>query len=385
VNEIFMRLVAHVVAPLLLPVVVVLFVGAWVAVPRGFEAARLLYAQDDPARLADYAVEKSLSPAVARTEIENALAADDADLAASFLALANERGFAIDSALAARVEAAGTPAAQAVHTAKSFAYGLVTGAPDDLAGLAGTAAGDLFVFGDIRDAVREGAHVVRGEPADELILGLAGAGIAVTAATYATLGGGTPARLGLSLVKAARKTGRLAAPMAEWMTRSVRKAVDTTALGSALTKASFAAPAVAFRAARDAVKVERAEGLVTVVRDVGRVQGAAGTRAALEGLKLAEGPEDVARLARLAETKGGKTRAILKLAGRGAFALAAAAFDLFGWLSSAVWAVFGFAAAVKRITERTTERYLRWRKRRRAQVAAARAPKSAGLSPIWPA
>src|SRR6516164_8030079 len=83
--------------------------------------------------------------------------------------------------------------------------------------------------------------------------------------------------------------------------------------------------AVAFRAARDAVKVERAEGLVTVVRDVGRVQGAAGTRVALEGLKLAEGPEDVARLARLAETKGGKTRAILKLAGRSAFALAAAA------------------------------------------------------------
>ena len=88
-------------------------------------------------------------------------------------------------------------------------------------------------------------------------------------------------------------------------------------------------------------------------------------------MKLAEGPEDVARLARLAETKGGKTRAILKLAGRSAFALAAAAFDLFGWLFSAVWAVFGFAAAVKRITERTTERYLRWRKRRRAQVAAA--------------
>ena len=368
-----MRLVAYVVAPLLLPVVVFLFVGAWVAVPRGFEAARLLYAQDDPVRLADYAVEKSLSPEVARAEIEHALAADDADLAASFLALAHDRDIAVEPALAARVEAAGTPAAQAVHTAKSFAYGLVTGAPDDLAGLAGTAAGDLFVFGDIRDAVREGAHVVRGEPADELILGLAGAGIAVTVATYATLGGGTPARLGLSLVKAARKTGRLAAPMAEWMTRSVREAVDTTALGTALTKASFAAPAVAFRAARDAVKVERAEGLVTVVRDVGRVQGAAGTRAALEGLKLAEGPQDVARLARLAGTKGGKTRAILKLAGRAAFALTAAAFNLFSWLFAAVWAVFGFIAGVKRFTERTTERYLRWRKRRRARALAVAA------------
>jgi hypothetical protein len=374
-----MRLVAHILAPVAVPAAVALCVAATVAVPRGWEAARLLYAQDDPVQLADLAVEKWLSPQVAGAEIENALAADDADLAASFLALARERGMAIDPALAVRVEAASAPAAQAAHGVKSFAYGFVTGAPDDLAGLAGTAAGDLFVFGDVRDAVREGAHLVRGEPADELILGLAGAGIAVTAATYATLGGGTPARLGLTLVKAARKTGRLAAPMAAWMTRSVREAVDTTALGAALTKASFTAPVVAFRAARDAVKVERAEGLVTAVRDVGRVQGAAGTRAALEGLKIAEGPEDVAKLARLAETKGGKTRAILKLAGRAAFALPAAALDLFSWLFAAVWAVFGFAATVKRITERTTTRYLRWRKARRARalVAAASAGNSA--------
>ncbi len=100
-----MRLVAHIVAPLVLPAAVALAVAAYVAVPRGFEAARLLYAQDDPTRLADNAVEKSLSPTVARTEIENALAADDVDLAASFLALAQERGIAVDPALAARVEA----------------------------------------------------------------------------------------------------------------------------------------------------------------------------------------------------------------------------------------------------------------------------------------
>ena len=97
----------------------------------------------------------------------------------------------------------------AVRTAKSFFHGLVTGAPDDLAGLAGTATGDLFVFGDIRDAVRESNHLLRGEPADRFILGLACAGIAVTGATYATLGGGLPERLGLSLVKSLGKTGRL--------------------------------------------------------------------------------------------------------------------------------------------------------------------------------
>ncbi len=346
--------------------------AAYAVLPRAHESYALLNAQDDPALLADIAVGKALSAPVARSEIENALNAGDPELAASFLELARDRGIVVDPQLAARIDAANAPSAQVVRAAASFGHGLITGAPDDLAGLAGTATGDLFVFGDIRDAVREGAHLARGEPADELILGLAGAGILVTAATYASLGAAAPERVGLSFVKAARRTGRLAAPVAEWMTRSVREVVDTKAFGVAMSKASITAPGEALRLARDAVKLDRAEGVVTMMRDVGRVRAKAGTGAALEGLKLSEGPRDVARLARLAETKGGKTRAILKLAGRAAFALTVAVIDLLSWVFTAFCTVFGFCSAVKRTTERTTERYLHWRKRRRArrQVAA---------------
>ena len=68
--------------------------------------------------------------------------------------------------------------------------------------------GDLFVFGDIRDVVREGKHLAMGEDTDRLILGLATAGLAVTAATYASAGGAAPVRAGLTLVKDARKVGR---------------------------------------------------------------------------------------------------------------------------------------------------------------------------------
>ena len=345
--------------------------AAYAVLPRAHESYVLLNAQDDPAVLADIAMGKALSAPVARTEIENALNAGDPELAASFLELARDRGIVVDPQLAARVDAANAPSAQVVRAAASFGHGLVTGAPEDLAGLAGTATGDLFVFGDIRDAVREGAHLARGEPADELILGLAGAGILVTAATYATLGAAAPERIGLSFVKAARRTGRLAAPVAEWMTRSDREVVDTKAFGVALSKASITAPGAALRLARDAVKLDRAEGVMTMMRDVGRVRAKAGTGAALEGLKLSESPRDVARLARLAETKGGKTRAILKLAGRAAFVLTVAVIDLLSWVFEAFCAVFGFCSAVKRTTERTTERYLHWRKRRRVRRQAA--------------
>jgi hypothetical protein len=334
-------------------------------VPRGFDAGWLLLAQDDPVKLADHAVAARLTPAVAEREIETALTAGDVDLANSFRDLSAERGIAIKPELAARLAASNSTMASASRNAGSFVRGLFTGQPDDMVGLAGTAVGDLFVFGDVRDAVREGVHYAKGEEADDLVLGLACVGIAVTAGTYASLGVGAPARVGLSLVKAAGKAGRLSAHMATWVTRSVRGVVDMGAMRRALAEASITRPTLAVRAARDAVKLEKAESLMVAARDVGRVQAKAGTQAALDSLKIAQGPRDMSRFARLAEAKGSKTRAIIKLAGRAAIALTFALFDLASWLFTALFALFGFCSAVKSTTERTTLRYLRWRKARR--------------------
>src|SRR6266852_4438482 len=57
----------------------------------GLEAESMLSAQDDPAEFADRALDKTFDAASATREIEAALAADDADLAKSFVELADER------------------------------------------------------------------------------------------------------------------------------------------------------------------------------------------------------------------------------------------------------------------------------------------------------
>jgi len=223
-----------------------------------------------------------------------------------------------------------------------------------MAALAGTAVGDLFVFGDIRDALREGKRLASGEQADELVLGLACVGIAMTAGTYLTFGAAAPARAGLTLVKVARKTGSLGAELAGNIGRMVRQAGFTGA-----------SPVLAVRAARDAVKVERAGGLLHLARDVGRVQQAAGGRAAFDGLKIAKEPRDVTRVAKLAEKEGSRTRAILKIAGRGAIMVAALALDASVWLIGALFAVFGFVSALKNATERIALRFFRRRREKR--------------------
>jgi hypothetical protein len=342
-------------------------VAALLVVPRGIEAESKLSIQNEPGEIADRALNEVVDASVIKRETEAALAAKDADLAKSFVDLAKDKGIPVEAALAEKVTAAETEANSSAHMAENFARGFVTGEPDDVVGLAGTALGDLFVFGDVRDAVREGSRYASGGEVDELVLGLACVGLAITAGTYATFGASTPARVGLSVAKAARKTGRLSAGMAEWIGRWLREIVDWGTLKRAIAGASLTEPALAVRAAREAVKVEKAGGLVQLVRNVGRVQSKAGTQAALDGLKIAENPREMARVAQVAEKQGSKTRATLKLLGRGAIALSIGTLNLSLWIVGAILTLLGFVSSCKGAVERMTWRHLQRRKMRLLQ------------------
>src|SRR6516164_4547708 len=152
--------VARIAVPLALAVASAF--AALAAAPRAFEAQFLLAAQDDPAALADHAVARSFDAAVAPREIGAALAANDRDLAMSFLALARERNLPIDPALAKKVERANASIATAARTLGSFARGLVVGEAADISGLAGTGLGDQSVRGDARDPMSEATGIAAG-------------------------------------------------------------------------------------------------------------------------------------------------------------------------------------------------------------------------------
>jgi hypothetical protein len=358
------------------------FFALW---PHARDAGLRLAAQNDPAELADIQLDSALrkNRAAIEQNMEAALAAGDADLADSFAILARERNIAVPDELSRRLSEAVVAENSSKHFAERFATGLVTGSADDIASLSGTVAGDLFVFGDIRDVLREGKHLAMGEDTDRLVLGLAAAGLAVTAATYVTVGGVAPVRAGLTLVKDARKLGRLGEGLSQWAGRSAREMVDTPLLQQAVASGSAMRPRQTVNAIGAAFHAEKAGALVRLAKDVGRLTGKAGTRGALDTLRIAESPKDIARAARLAEAKGGQTRAILKLLGRGVLLLAAGTFNLTLWLFGALMALFGFVSSIKATTERLTQSWLDRRKARRqsrALVEASSALAAAGVS-----
>ena len=345
--------------------------------PHAREAGALLMSQDDPVALSDSRINSALrtNGAVLGHGAQQALDAGDADLASSFAELARDKGTTLPSGLNDRVDAAVADENSTTSMAKRFATGLVTGEADDVASLSGTVAGDLFVFGDIRDVVREGKRLAMGEEADQLVLGLASAGLVVTAATYISVGGATPVRAGLSMVKDARKVGRLGAGLTEWAGRSARGVVDGPMLQKAVADASLARPGQTISAMKAAFKAEKAGALVRLAKDVARVGEKAGTKGALDVLRIADGPKDVARAARLAESKGSQTRAIVKILGRGALLLTAGAFNLAWWMFAALLALFGFITSIKATTERLTLAWIQRSKlkRVRRELAGAQA------------
>ena len=352
--------------------------------PHARHAYAVLAAQDDPAELSDVQLSSALrnNADVIGQNIEAALAANDADLADSFVSLAGERKIPVGEEHLKRVSDAVAEQSSSSHYAKRFVTGLVTGEADDVASLSGTVAGDLFVFGDIRDVVREGKHLAMGEDTDRLVLGLAAVGLVVTAATYVSVGGVAPLRAGLTLVKDARKVGRLGDGLTKWAGRSAREMVDAPMLQHAVASGSVLRPGQTMTAIKAAFRAEKAGALVRLAKDAGRVGEKAGIRAAQDTLKIAEGPKDVARAARLAESKGGQTRAILKVLGRGALLLAAGAFNLTLWVFGALVALFGFLSSIKATTERLTMAYLRRKKaqRLRKQMAASALAPDASLA-----
>jgi hypothetical protein len=267
--------------------------------PRAEHALALRLGADEPARLAELRLRDAFDAETAEREIRAALGAEDIELAESFVALAAAREIDLSADLSERVRATTSAGEHVRRAATRFGKGLFTGEPDGVAGLAGAAAGDLLVFGDVRDLAREGYRAVRGEKADPLMAGLASVGLIVTAGTYFASGVGAPARAGVSLFKAARRTGKLGVNLAADVTRLARSGRSAQAIGA------FA--------------------------DLGKIEAKAGARTALESMRHADDVEDLSRVSRLAEKKGRTTLAVLKTLGRGALVLGA------GAVTGALW------------------------------------------------
>lgn len=336
----------------------------WLAaknVAPAIDGVRVAASNDDPVALADARLDQSLTPARFSQEMDAALAGADADLAQSFVALGRPRGLAPTPEQAARL--AELQARSDGKAFEDFADGFLHGARDDGAAFAGALVGDLTGYGDVRDLWNEGEKLQRGEEPDALVVGLAAAGLALSAVTWSSVGAMLPARSGLTIVKSAQKAGRLSRPLAKALGASAAKAVDREAFATGLSAAARLDLAAARAAAGKIVRPGALTTFRALGEDAATLYRRAGARGAKDALAIAEDGAELRKAARLASARAGATRAIFATLGRGAL--------VFGGLATAAAeAIFLFLGAMVGLAI-LAQRFGFWLGRRRFFSSAA--------------
>ena len=322
-----------------------LLLGRWLA-PAVDTSLDLAAAGDDPVKASDVLIARGTdSTAIARA-IDEALAGGDADLADSLVALSDRGAIPIDAGRRAAVAEAAK--GSVLDTGRDFLRGAIVGDVGGGTGLAGAFAGDLVGIGDVRDLGREGWRIANGEEPDRLVMGLAAAGLAVTAATWISVGEAAPIRGGLTIVKALRKAGRLSAGMTVSVGRLLRRSVDVAGLRRATGSLAHLDVAAARQAAADAIRPGMMAPLAALGRDTSTLFRRAGARAVEDSVALARSPAELGRAARLSEGMGRATRGALKILGRSAIVLGEGLAMIAGWIiAGGLWALAIALAAAR--------------------------------------
>ncbi len=319
--------------------------GLYVA-PPAWRHWQLQAAAGDPVALSALRLDEALTQSRLSTEFEAALASRDADLADSFVALAQERGLAITTDQRARLAALQDGAV--MRGVADFGQGFLAGDRESEAGFAGALAGDVVGFGDLRDLAIEGRKWLGGEAADPTILVFAAAGLALSAATWVSLGGGLPARNGLSLVKSASRAKLLSPALTASLGRVAVDAIDRPALTAGLSAAARLDLAATRAAAGGIIRPAAMTRLAGLGQDAGAIYARGGQRGLRQVLAVADDAGDLRKAAKLGAAKPSTMRATLKVLGRGALVLGAFSLSALGWLV----ALLGYALAVAMLAQR---------------------------------
>lgn len=275
--------------------------------------------------------------------IDKALDEGAFDDAVMYADIADYMGSAIEAGTAARLAREKAPGRTALRNTGSFFEGFITGEGGDTASFMGAITSDLTVIGDLRDIGVEGTKLVNGEEYSRLVLGLSVVGLTATAATVATGGSAIPARIGVSLLKVARKAGTLTARFTHDLGRLVSEAVNFEKLRGTLRSVDLADSAATRHAIADYANGVSMAKLSPVLGNVAALEKTVGPAETVRLMKFVETTDDLANVTKMSGKLGTKTRGIAELTGKTSLRAFKTVANLILWALGWGWAL---AAAV---------------------------------------
>ncbi len=274
------------------------------------------------------------------TAIEN----DKIDDAVMYQHLAEYLGIRLNGKTLKKIEENNTLFSRSWRNTKHFGTGFLSGQSEDMAGLSGSIVSDMTLYGDLRDLSVEGSKFVQNEPYDKVIFGMAVIGVGLTASQFFTLGSTTPAKMGASIVKVAKKTGKLSKPFVDIVSTKLAKAInfdrlkkiDYTSMDSVKKGTKYISKSLDMPFIRKAFK-----NIDSVKKNTGSYADT------ISLLKYIDKPKDLQRMANVSKKYKTNTKAIFKVLGKGTIkGLAKGGAKIIKWTSMLVAQVISFAIAL---------------------------------------
>lgn len=262
-------------------------------------------------------MQEKVTAAELEQRIEAAIQDDEPSEARMYLGIAERFNYPVDRAVyLPRITALETPWHNTRRNVSDFAGGFIEGQSDSTAGMAGSITADFTVVGDVRDLHEQYSQYAAGESVNELIVGLAGVGVGLTAATVASSGALAPAKTGTSALKAATRAGKITPAFQRILLRQSRDVFDYKAFLKA-ARADGSVTALR-RAAMNAYQPRAFKALGQTTERVNNIRKSTSMADTVELLRYVENTDDLRRVERLSQTYGTQTRGIFHLLGRSA-------------------------------------------------------------------
>ena len=271
-----------------------------------------------------------------RDHVAQSLDADRPEDVEDYIALAALLGHTLPDDLLKRYEDATSTSATTWRMTKQGFRGFFTGDVDDAASLAGSTLADFTVYGDLRDFAAQSMAYAKGQEVDEFVLGLSVMGLGISAATVASGGTTAPLKAGFSLVKTAKRTGKLTAGMEGVLRRAVTDGLDMPGLRRRLSAVDWKSPSKAvdevkgFAAGLDTSKLRGILGRFGAVVEKTSPSGA------MRIMRHVDTAEEFAKAERITARFGKATPAVFQTLGKGAFKAFATITKL---AAEALWAL----------------------------------------------
>jgi hypothetical protein len=178
----------------------------------------------------DIALKEVATKSYLDQQITDAIQKDNIDDAVMYQHLAEYLGITLNQETLDEIAKNNDLLSKSWRNIKKFGNGFFSGEANDMAGLSGSIASDMTLYGDFRDLAKEGNKFVHDQPYDQIVFGMAAIGVGLSASQLFSFGATTPAKVGASIVKAAKKMGKLSKPFVRIITSKLSKAIDFKAL-----------------------------------------------------------------------------------------------------------------------------------------------------------